>query len=190
MKKSLFAIFLLAFGAVGLFLGPVGVAAQDSQGGLLGTGRVGVCTFIGPICNALGINQEDPGQIATTTLRGWVNLGITLLFIAIILIAIFIIVQAAVKYIQSQGDEGKIAEAQKAIKSVFIGIALLFVGIIGIVLVLAFFSATNFLGGGDNEKGQCVLQCVSDGCSSVACSDYCETNTYVAKQKCPVVVNK
>ena len=162
---------MLAFGVVGLFVSPVGVSAQ--QGEDLGTGRVGVCTFIGPICNALGINSGDPGQTAATTVRGWVNLGITLLFIGIILIAVFIIVQAAVKYIQSQGDEGKIAEAQKAIKSVFIGIALLFVGIIGIVLVLAFFSATNFLGGGDNESGQCVLQCVSDGCSSVACSSAC-----------------
>lgn len=186
MKKSLFAIFMVAFGVVGLFVTPMAVAAQE-QGSDLGSGKVGVCTFIGPICNALGINNDNPGQIATNTVRGWVNLGITLLFIGIILIAVFIIVQAAIKYIQSQGDEGKIAEAQKAIKSVFIGIALLFVGIIGIVLVLAFFSATNFLGGGDNNEGQCVLQCVTDGCSSVACSNYCKTQSYTAGQACPTI---
>lgn len=188
MKKSLFAIFLLAFGVVGLFISPGGVAAQSSDELGSGTGRVGVCTFIGPICTALGINTTDnPGQVATTTVRGWVNLGITLLFIGIILIAVFIIVQAAVKYIQSQGDEGKIAEAQKAIKSVFIGIALLFVGVIGIVLVLAFFNGTGIIGGTDTE-GQCVLDCVTQGCSSVACSQQCKASVgFKVDGACPGV---
>lgn len=173
MKKSLFAIFMLVFGVVGLFVTPGVVQASGTS---LGEGKVGVCTFIAPICNALGINTDNPGQVATTTVRGWINLGITLLFIGIILIAVFIIVQAAIKYIQSQGDEGKIAEAQKAIKSVFIGIALLFVGIIGIVLVLAFFNAGGLITPGD-DKGQCVLQCITDGCSSITCSQGCEADT-------------
>lgn len=184
MKKFL---TVLAFGLMSSFILVSGanVAAGTIDPGTgggsnLGEGSVGVCTFIGPICDALGIRTGNAGETAATTVRTWVNLGITILFIGIILLAVFIIVQAAIKYIQSQGDEGKIAEAQKAIKSVFIGIALLFVGIIGIVLVLAFFSATNLLGGGSgNECEQCVLNCVATGqgvttCQRGTCSGVCD----------------
>ena len=109
---------------------------------------IGICGFIGPICDAFG--TPDDGTVtaieAQNFLSNRLNLVISFVFIGIILIAVYIIIRAGVKYIQSQGDEGKIGEAQKAIKSVFIGIGLLFVGIVGIVLVLAFFNATGFLG--------------------------------------------
>lgn len=166
MKKFLLATILTVIGFGGLlFTSAQPVAAQIQAGQ-----NVTICSFIGPICNALGINDlGNAGQTATSLVRSWANLGITLLFIGIILIAVYIIVKAAITYIQSQGDEGKIAEAQKAIKSVFIGIALLFVGIIGIILVLAFFNGTGLLTGGSDECGQCVLRCTLNGASATSC---------------------
>lgn len=91
---------------------------------------------ISSICGNL-----DGTQAATQT-YGLIQLVLNLIFIGIIIVSIYIIIKAAVKYIQSEGDDKKIQEAQKAIKSVFIGIAALFIGIIGIILVLAFFNAT------------------------------------------------
>ncbi|MBL8014882.1 MAG: hypothetical protein JNK26_01685 [Candidatus Doudnabacteria bacterium] len=176
MKKFLLATILTVIGFGGLlFTSAQPVAAQIQAGQ-----QVTVCSFIGPICDALGIknNLGGAGQTAAGLVRTWVNLGITLLFIGIILIAVYIIVKAAITYIQSQGDEGKIAEAQKAIKSVFIGIALLFVGIIGIILVLAFFGATGLLGGGDaGTCEQCVLTCTLEGTSVTACRTRCNCDT-------------
>ena len=116
---------------------------------------------IAGLCGTLS-TTETANQIS-----GYIKLALNLIFIGIIIIAIYIIIKAAIKYIRSEGDEGKIQESQKAIKSVFIGIAALFVGIIGIIIVLAFFNATgavnqntstpnNFLnqllGGGDVVK--------------------------------------
>ncbi len=124
-----------------------GVNAQDNTG-TIDFSDVNVCTFIKPICDALGIQDvtdpETPGIVLGFTQQR-VSQVVSLVFIGIILISVFIIVQSGVKYIQSQGEEGKIQEAQKAIRSVFIGIAVLFVGIIGLILLLAFFNASGLV---------------------------------------------
>ena len=122
--------------------------------------QVGVCTFIQPLCDALGIGGNNSGDVAVGLAARWFNLAITIIFTAIILIAVYVIVTNAIKYMQSQGDETKIGEAQKAIKSVFIGIALMFVGLVGIVLVLAFFGGNNLLNFfGDQNLESCETQC-------------------------------
>lgn len=122
--------------------------------------QVGVCTFIQPLCDALGIGGGNSGDAAVGLVARWFNLAVTVIFTAIILISVYVIVTNAVKYIQSQGDEGKIGEAQKAIKSVFIGIALMFVGLVGIVLVLAFFGGNNLLDFfGNQNLESCEIQC-------------------------------
>lgn len=137
---------------------PTFVLAVNGNTELDSTDGISVCDFIGPICNAIGITGaegEGAGPIAQKFLRDRLNLGLSLLFIGIILISVFIIVQAGIKYIQSQGDEGKIQDAQKSIRSVFLGIGLLFVGVIGIVLVLVVFNGLGLLapGGTDQDCG-------------------------------------
>lgn len=129
------------------------VAAEEGRGDPGGVTRdepIGICTFIGPICEAIGISDDDTstsGKSALNFTTSRASQIVSLIFIGIIIIAIFIIVRAGVQYIQSQGQEEKIADAQKAIKSVFIGIAVLFVGIVGLILVLAFFRGTSLIGG-------------------------------------------
>jgi uncharacterized membrane protein YidH (DUF202 family) len=82
-----------------------------------------------------------PDASDLTTAGQLVRFALSLIFVAIIAISIYVIIRAALKYIRSEGDPGKVEEAQKAIKNVFIGIGALFVGIIGIVIILAFFQA-------------------------------------------------
>lgn len=151
MKKAITSILtiVLLIQTAGFLVMPA--FAQETGGQITpdgATGTIGICTFIGPICTALGItgSTDAAGQTAINLTTTRISQVVSLIFIGIIILSVFIIIQAGVKYIQSQGDEGKIGEAQKAIKNVFIGIAVLFVGVIGIILVLAFFNGTGLLG--------------------------------------------
>jgi hypothetical protein len=144
------------------------VSAQDTN--IQAGENIGICTFIKPICDAFGLSGEISVQSAFDYLRDRANILLSVLFVGIILLSVFIIVQAGIKYIQSQGDEKQIGEAQKAIKTVFIGIGVLFVGIAGLVLVLAFFGGLGLLNSGtsvndiicpesqNGAAGDCVVQ--------------------------------
>lgn len=101
------------------------------------------------LSDSLCTGETTGAQSAVDTTAGLVQFGLSLVFVGIIVVSIYIIIKAALKYIRSEGDADKIQEAQKAIKSVFIGIAALFIGIIGIVIVIAFFNAT---GGLNNDN--------------------------------------
>jgi heme/copper-type cytochrome/quinol oxidase subunit 2 len=95
---------------------------------------------------AFGVNKLCTGldpQEPVDSARELIQFGLNLVFVGIIVLAIFIIVKAAINYIRSEGDEDKIRSANKSIKAVFTGIIALFVGIIGIILVLAIFNATD-----------------------------------------------
>jgi uncharacterized membrane protein YidH (DUF202 family) len=95
--------------------------------------------------DAFGVNTSlctgTPDEGALSSAGEMVRFALSLVFVAIIVISIYVIIRAALKYIRSEGDPGKVEEAQKAIKNVFIGIGALFVGVIGIIIILAFFQA-------------------------------------------------
>lgn len=87
----------------------------------------------------------DDGSTTINVIATLVQLGLSLIFVVIIAIAIFYIIKSAITYIQSEGNEEKVTEAQKAIKAVFIGIGALFVGILGLVLLITIFGANTAL---------------------------------------------
>jgi hypothetical protein len=142
LKNTLLVIPVVVIMMTGLYILPQSVAAQGNSGSNI---PLGVCTFIPAICDAIS-GQEGSSSLtpqdASKFLQDRLRTVLSFVFIGIILISVFIILRAGIKYIQSQGDPGKIAEAQKAIQSVFVGFAVLFVGIIGLVLILAFFNIT------------------------------------------------
>lgn len=119
-----------------------------------------ICTIF-PFIKNLGFgagslcSDKVEGKPAVDAAVALVRLSLQLIFIGIIIISIYIIIRAAIKYIRSEGDDQKIQDASKAIKSVFIGIAALFIGIIGIVIILAFFNASV---GTDTNEINNVLQ--------------------------------
>lgn len=131
--------------------------------------QFGICELLGPIGQPFGCASGQFGNVnvATEYLLPRVQFVLSLLFIGLILFAIFYVVKAAVTYIQSQGQPDKIAEATKAIRAVFVGLGALFVGIAGILLVLAFFggplSGTN--DGGAKLDFRCIdrPQCCNNG---------------------------
>lgn len=82
---------------------------------------------------------DGPGSTAGFIL-GLLSNGLILLLTVVIIVAIVYAALAGLKYIRSQGETEKVEEAQNAIRSVFIGIAVVFVGIIGVVLIAGVFA--------------------------------------------------
>lgn len=101
--------------------------------------------LFGGICD---VRDENVQSGVEGLVRGALNLvryASSLIFVLIIAVAIYVIIKSSVKYITSEGDAAKVQEAQKAIKTVFMGVAALIVGIIGIVVLLVFFQSSGAL---------------------------------------------
>lgn len=83
-------------------------------------------------------------QIDNFSVFSFIGLGLQVLFIGIMLVWVSIVIRSAIKYIQSQGDEGMIAESMKRIRNVLVGIAFTFGVVVVTSLVAAFFGIGNF----------------------------------------------
>lgn len=155
MKKRILTTFVnLGFLSSLLMLVPQGVHAQASSSFLP--------KQIKDIFDTLGAG----GSGAAPFITGRVRTGLFIALGLLILVAVVYALLAAFKYIQSQGDPGKIEEAQKAIKAIFYGIAAMMIGIVGIVLVFVFFG-NSFV---DPSLAQvCIAAPNSKGCGS--CKD-------------------
>jgi hypothetical protein len=70
-----------------------------------------------------------------------IRFGLSSVFAVIIILGVYMTIRAAVNIIRSEGDPGKMEEGYKILKGIWIGVGLIFVGIIGIVVILAFFQA-------------------------------------------------
>jgi uncharacterized membrane protein YidH (DUF202 family) len=135
--KKFFATAMVLFFAVTPFVAPAASAQSLNLVCRVFPFLENVHAFgVSSICT--GVDPKQPIDSA----RELIQFGLNLVFVGIIILAIFIIVKAAINYIRSEGDEDKIKSANKSIKAVFTGIIALFVGIIGIILVLAIFQAT------------------------------------------------
>jgi heme/copper-type cytochrome/quinol oxidase subunit 2 len=107
----------------------------------------------------------NPGDVVTARIR----LALMIALGAIVLVAIVFSMLAAFKYISSQGEEGKVTEAKKAVQSILVGIAVLFISIIGIFLVFTFFGVTA------PDTGLCAPCVDSDLSNDNLCDDYVRT---------------
>ena len=59
----------------------------------------------------------------------------SLIFVGLIALGVYIIIKAALKIIRSEGNSEKVQEGASSIKSVFIGLGLIFGGLIGLVVI-------------------------------------------------------
>ena len=116
---------------------------------------------ISDIFNLLG----PQGSGSAGFVQSRIQLGLVLALGAVVLVAVVYAIMAALKYIQSQGDAGKIEEAQKAIKAIFLGIGAMLVAIVGIVLVFVFFGA--------NRPDPSLFQTCLSAAGSKACVESC-----------------
>lgn len=144
---------LLAAG--GFFASTGAVFAQTSSS---------ASTFLPPALQALFDLLGVGGSGTATFVTDRVQFAIYMVLGLIILVAVFYSIMAGIKYIRSEGDPGKIEEAQKSIKAILMGIAAIFVGILGIILVYVIFN--------QNITPSSLPQvCISAG-SSVGCTQY------------------
>ena len=159
-RKILSVLTIVAAGFLAVL--PSGVSAQE----------LGICSFLGPLGQPFGCGSGaggfGAGNIGEDYILPRVQLVLSLVFIGLIGFAIVYVIRAAIVYIQSQGNPEKIAEATKAIRSVFVGLGALFVGIAGILLVIAFFGG-DASGGGGTFDVRCVDRpsCCTDGVYTV-----------------------
>jgi len=106
-------------------------------------------SYVQQLCGGTAKSVTD----VTGDAKSIVTFLVSFIFVVIIIFAVYVIIRAAIKYIRSEGDETKIQEAQKAIKSVFIGLVALFIGIIGLVIILVVFNA---LGAVQNDNPDAI----------------------------------
>lgn len=101
------------------------------------------------LCNIFPCNEASPclgadcGGDSLSVVGSILQLVLSLVFVGIIIYGIWLIIQAALKIVRSEGDESKIQEGTKLIKGAYIGLALIFVGLIGLVIVFVIFNATD-----------------------------------------------
>jgi hypothetical protein len=120
-----------------------------------------------PIQDLFGLLGEEgagTGEFVSSRLQMVLLLGLG----AIVLVAVVFSALSAFKYISSQGDPGKIEEAGKAVQAIFLGIAVLFVAIVGIVLVFVFFGADIFTSA---VYQTCISAANSQGCLACQADD-------------------
>lgn len=161
MSKRLFpiAFALMAFFVV---VGLVNVVAAQSTSLLPAQ--------IADIFNLTGPDGSGSAQFVTSR----VQLALVIALGIVVLIAVVYAIMAAIKYIQSQGDSGKIEEAQKSITAIFMGIAAMLLAIVGIVLVFVFFGASR---PDPNLFQTCLSAPNSEGCKACLAdpaADLCE----------------
>ncbi|MEI7578953.1 MAG: hypothetical protein WCJ58_02810 [bacterium] len=116
----------------------------------------------GPIKNLFNLMGTD-GCNTAGFITNRVQTGLVIGLIVLVLFGVVYSLLAAFKYIRSEGDPGKIEEAQKGIKAIFFGIAAMMIGIVGIVIVFVFFGAT--------RPGTNVYQVCLSAPESIACQE-------------------
>ena len=124
----MFATFFIA-----LFTGmPVKVYAADNTV---------LPSWINDIVNSF---QGGPSKYVNDRVR----LGLTVLFVGVFIVAIAYSALAAIKFMSSQGDSGKLEESKGAVKAILMGFAAMLIAIVGIFFVVTIF------GGATNEIEQ------------------------------------
>jgi fumarate reductase subunit D len=120
------------------------------------------------------------GICASEYITARVQFVLTLALGGIILVAVVYALMAAFKYVSSQGESGKMEDAQKSIKAIFIGIAAMIIAIVGIILVFAVFGAKP-------SSPELYQTCVSAP-SSAACTS-CKKDGAVGSNPCALCEN-
>lgn len=90
-----------------------------------------------------GRSQDVATQTNADFIIDLIRNGLVLLFVVIILLAIVYAALAGIKFIRSQGSEDQVTEAQGALKNVLIGVAAVFLGVIGVFIITSIFSDTS-----------------------------------------------
>lgn len=148
IKKALLSVLLVPvlFAPAVVFSGGAAVQAQTTEAEPNVICRIFPFIYDIDFTRGLcGTTDEGDALDSIEQLGAFVRFALSLIFIGIIVVAVFYIIKASIKYIRSEGDEGEIEASTKAIKSVFIGLGVLIAGIVGLVVLIAFIGAEDAL---------------------------------------------
>lgn len=90
-----------------------------------------------------GRSQNVATQTNADFIIDLIRNGLILLFVVVILLAVVYSALAGIKFIRSQGNSDEVEAAQGALKNVLIGVAAVFLGVIGVFIISAIFSDTS-----------------------------------------------
>lgn len=90
-------------------------------------------------CNE-GLNDVTAGNTLSLGVR-LALYAVGLIFSLFIAAGVFFIIKAALKIIRSEGDAAQIEGSVKIIKGVYAGVIILIVGVLGLVVILAFLQS-------------------------------------------------
>jgi len=79
-----------------------------------------------------------------------VQLGLTVLFVVVFLVAIVYSALAGIKFITSQGESGKLEESKNAVKAILMGFGAMIIAIIGLFVIVVLL-------GGETEDINTVI---------------------------------
>lgn len=88
-------------------------------------------------------NKIGGSSGANTYINDRVRWGLTILFVIVFIVAIVYSALAAIKFMTSQGDSGKLEESKGAVKAILMGFAAMIIAIIGIFVILYVLGATS-----------------------------------------------
>src|SRR5262245_13530275 len=102
--RNIFLKVSLAATAIATLVAFPGSYSSTVYAQVTGNENISICNFIQAICDALGAKSGDSGSLQLSAYnfvkqRG--NLILSVVFIGIILISVYIIIKAAIKYIRS-----------------------------------------------------------------------------------------
>lgn len=93
-------------------------------------------------CSLLGCNTvANSAFLDFSNIGGIIRIGVASIFALIIVYGIIMVIRATIRIIRSEGDPLKLQEGFGIVRGVILGIVIIFVGLIGMVVVIAFFNA-------------------------------------------------
>lgn len=113
-------------------------------------------------CDQYNTSVFDACGDVNSQVTSVIQVGISVAFVLIILYGIFLIIKAALTIIRSNGDPSQLESGVNMIRGVYIGIGIIFIGIIGLVIVIAFFGAGGILNTTVNTPGNIVIPIITN----------------------------
>jgi len=91
-------------------------------------------------CSLLGCGQfANSPFFDFTNVGGIIRIGLASIFAIIIIYGVIMVIKATLTIIRSEGDPAKVQQGFGVVRGVILGIVIIFVGLIGMVVIIAFF---------------------------------------------------
>lgn len=113
-------------------------------------------------CNQYDTSVFDACGDVNDQVTNVIKFGIAAVFGLIIIYGIFLIIKAALTIIRSNGDASQVEAGANILRGVYVGIGIIFVGIIGLIIVIAFFGAGGITNVELNAPGNTVIPIITN----------------------------